>query len=328
MQESLLMPKKLIPAFKDYLWGGEKLRTEFKKQSDLAVLAESWEFSVHPDGLAKVVVDQEEITLKQYIDEYLTAKELGTAVNKPIDETVLIKLIDAKKDLSIQVHPKDDYARKFEGDNGKTEMWVILDSDPGAFVYYGMKETVTKEQFRKAIEENTVLNYLNKVPVQKGDIIFVPAGTIHAIGEGTMLCEIQQCSNVTYRVYDFNRKDAFGKTRELHVDKALEVLNLEAMVPNKAADELLIDANDYVLEAIRHCEYFDVKRADVTGTMPYQLHDTSFVVVNFTEGSGEFIWKEQYFEFKKGDSFFIPAQKAEIKITGDCQVLFTTIPAK
>lgn len=328
MQESLLIPKKLIPAFKDYLWGGEKLRTEFKKQSDLAILAESWEFSVHPDGLAKVIVDNQEITLKQYIAEYLTAKELGTTLNKPIDETVLIKLIDAKKDLSIQVHPKDEYARKYEGDNGKTEMWVILDSDPDAFVYYGMKETVTKEQFRKAIEENTVLQYLNKVPVQKGDIIFVPAGTIHAIGEGTMLCEIQQCSNVTYRVYDFNRKDASGKTRELHVDKALEVLNLEKMIPNKAADEVLKDCEDYVFEAIRHCEYFDVKRANIMKKMIYQIHEQSFVVVNFTEGNGNFIWQEQSFEFKKGDTFFIPAQESEIQINGHCQVLFTTIPAK
>lgn len=196
---------KLKPSCKDYLWGGHRLVEEYGKEYDGDVLAESWELSCHPDG-PSVIVNGDHVgkTLQQYIEEEGKGV-LGTHCGRFRDFPILIKFIDAKDNLSIQVHPDNRYALKNEGQYGKTEMWYVMDAGKDAFLYYGFKKEVSKEEFEKRIKENTLLEVLNAVPVQKGDVLFIESGTIHAIGKDILIVEIQQNSNVTYRVYDYGR---------------------------------------------------------------------------------------------------------------------------
>ncbi|MCR5025201.1 MAG: class I mannose-6-phosphate isomerase, partial [Lachnospiraceae bacterium] len=228
---------KLKPACKDYLWGGERLKKEYGIEYDGDPLAEAWVLSCHPDGLS--VIDSGEHkgkTLSEYI---------GRNADKTLGFPVLIKLIDAKQNLSIQVHPDDEYAMSHEGQKGKTEMWYILDSAPDAFIYYGFKKEISKEEFEQRIRDNTITEVLNKVRVKKGEAYFIKAGTLHAIGAGCLIAEVQQNSNVTYRIYDYDRVGADGKRRELHIDKALDVTDRRPPEPYKADGDYLAS-----------CEYF------------------------------------------------------------------------
>ena len=217
---------RLAPAFKDYLWGGTRLRDEYGKNCDFDKVAESWELSCHKDG-PSVVADGEDkgLTLREYIEKHGKAV-LGTDCEAFEDFPILIKLIDAKDNLSVQVHPDNDYAQRVEGEYGKTEMWYIVDCDEGAELLYGFKHEISKEEFAERIANNTLLDVTNNVPVHKGDVFFIKAGTLHAIGKGILIAEIQQNSNTTYRIYDYGRVGKDGKPRELHVEKAKDVTKL------------------------------------------------------------------------------------------------------
>jgi len=216
---------KLKPGCKDYLWGGSKLIREYGKEYAGDVLAETWELSCHPDGPS--VIDGGEYagwTLAEYIEKKGKAV-LGSSCSRLQDFPILIKLIDAKDNLSIQVHPDNQYALENEGQYGKTEMWYVLDAGEDAFLYYGFDKEISLEEFSGRIQEDTLTEVLHAVPVQKGDVLFIEAGTIHAIGKDILIAEIQQNSNVTYRVYDYGRTGKDGKKRELHIEKALAVTN-------------------------------------------------------------------------------------------------------
>ena len=243
---------KIHPACKQYLWGGEKLIREYGISSPKTPLAEAWVLSAHPDGDSRISFSDEacfsEGTVssegkessegrsfsegdscshgESFADYLKSHPEAAGSLGKafPFFPT-LIKLIDAKKVLSIQVHPDDSFALSREGQYGKTEMWIVLEREEGAFLYFGFQKDYTEEEIRRAIEEENFPSLLCKVMVEPGDVFFIPAGTVHAIGAGILLAEVQQNSNLTYRVYDYGRKDAQGNTRELHVEKALEVMN-------------------------------------------------------------------------------------------------------
>ena len=216
---------------KDYLWGGNRLREEYGKKSDADKIAESWELACHKDGSSILTTGADAgKDLREYLDEHGTGF-LGTNCAGCTTVPVLIKLIDAKQDLSIQVHPDDDYAMRVEGEPGKTEMWYIMDAAPGAALYYGLNRAVSKEEFAKRIQEQTLTEILNRVEVKPGELYFIPSGTLHAIGAGILLAEIQQNSNTTYRVYDYGRRGADGKLRPLHIEKALDVTNLSPIAP-------------------------------------------------------------------------------------------------
>ena len=217
-----MRPFELIPPIKDYIWGGTKLREEFGKESGLERLAESWELSCHKDGVSVISGGEfDGMTLSEFVEEHPEA--LGKNCGRFEFFPVLIKLIDARDDLSVQVHPDDDYAMRVEGGYGKTEVWYVIDCEEGAELIYGFAEETDSDTFRRAIEEGTLLDIVNRVPVKKGDVFFIEAGTLHAIGKGILIAEIQQNSNTTYRVYDYGRLGADGKPRELHIDKALDV---------------------------------------------------------------------------------------------------------
>lgn len=316
--------EKLTPAFKDYLWGGTKLRDIYHKPCDFDKVAESWELSTHPAGESRLLTDGKPgVTLREYIETAGKAV-LGANCEKFAEFPVLIKLIDAKDPLSIQVHPSDEYALKNEGEYGKTEMWVVIDCEPGAFLYFGVNRELTREEFRERIENNTVCEVLNRVEVHPGDVFFIESGTIHAIGAGILIGEIQQNSNLTYRVYDYDRRGADGKPRELHVEKALRVSKL---TPSDTAEKLgkVETVAGGTVQDLASCEYFTTQRITASGTVTLTADETSFVSLLVTSGSGKVAGCENTVEFVAGDSLFVPAGAGEVTIMGDCTVLKTTV---
>lgn len=312
---------RLQPSFKDYLWGGHRLVEEYNKQYAGEILAESWELSCHPDGPSRILNGTYAgKTLAEYIEA--EGKEvLGKNCKGFKDFPILIKLIDAKDNLSIQVHPDNQYALKNEGQYGKTEMWVICDCKEGAFLYYGFKKEISKEEFEKRIKEDTLLEVLNAVPVHKGDVFFIEAGTIHAIGKDIVIAEIQQNSNVTYRVYDYGRVGKDGKKRDLHIAKALDVTNRGPVVKREE------DGSH-----IASCDYFTVDKLSLDGeakkTSAGYVDEGSFLSILFLEGNGSIRCGKETMEFNKGDSFFMPAGSGEYEVSGKCEALVTTIGEK
>lgn len=305
---------KLIPSQKDYLWGGRRLIDEYGKKSEKEKLAETWELSAHKDGPS--IIENGSFKGKNLL-EYIEIQGktvLGKNCKELRDFPILIKLIDANDNLSIQVHPNDEYALKNENQYGKTEVWVVLDATEDACLYFGFKEEISREEFKKRIEEDTLLEVLNKEKVKKGDVFFIKAGTIHAIGAGIMIAEIQQSSNVTYRVYDFGRVDKDGNKRELHIEKALDVTN------RKKVERIM---KDYPL--IAECEYFRVEKIDATH-FEGRVGEDSFQSLLFLNGRGVIRNKDTELSFQKGDSFFLPSGLNEYQVDGEFSALLTRIP--
>ena len=317
-------PILLKPAFKDYLWGGTKLRTQFGKQCDLDKIAESWELSAHKDGESTVASGVfASLSLSEYIDK--CGKEiLGSRAMEFENFPILIKLIDAKDKLSIQVHPSDEYALINEGEYGKTEVWYVMSAEEGASLYYGFDKEISKEEYKKRIEDNTITDVLKKVEAKKGDIFFIEPGTVHAIGAGLLICEVQQNSNTTYRVCDYARRGADGKLRELHIDKALDVSCLSPVKPN---DELgkVSEKNGYTSELIAKCKYFTCEKitSNTKATLP--LDTQSFRSVVVTDGSCALGCAGEALSLKAGDSVFIPAQNGAFAIEGECEFLLSYV---
>ncbi len=306
------------PVVKDCIWGGDRLKKEWNIETSLDKAAEAWVLSCHPDG--SCVIDGGEFdgrTLGDVI-RILGKEVLGTNAAGCDDLPILVKLIDAKDDLSIQVHPDDDYALKHEHQRGKTEAWYILDALPGSVLYHGFKSDVSKEEFSRRISEGTLTEILNRESVKRGDVFFIPPGTLHAIGGGILLAEIQQSSNVTYRIYDYDRRDASGNKRELHVDKALEVTQRKR--PERAASG----------EHIAQCAYFTVDRASCAesgGEVTCVTGPGSFTHILVTDGEGELSQKSgtEAFACRKGDSFFVTAGSGEWTIRGSAEFLTTRV---
>ena len=311
-------PIKLSPAFKDYLWGGVRLKTEFHKNSDLVPLAESWELSAHKDGQSVVCGGEyDSMTLTAYL-EAVGRDALGENCRKYDYFPLLIKLIDAKGDLSVQVHPSDAYALEKEGEYGKTEMWYILDCEPGACLYYGFARDVSREEYRSAIAEGKLTELLNRVEVKRGDVFFIPAGTVHTIGAGILICEIQQNSNTTYRVYDYMRRDKDGNLRPLHVEKAIDV----SCLSRSPALPEIGDGDD---ELLASCQYFTVRRLRMHGAGVIKAGKDSFRSLMVTEGEGVLQYEGGELSFGKGDSILIPAQDGEFQISGECELIQSTV---
>ena len=312
---------KLIPTGKDYLWGGTRLRDEYGKKIDMTPLAESWECSVHPDGPSFVANGQYKgKTLKEVLDEH--PEYIGTKANGVFP--ILAKFIDAKKDLSVQVHPDDEYARENENDNGKTEMWYIIDAEEGASLIYGFKHKVTKEILERAIERGELDKHLQKVEVHKGDLYFVPAGTVHGIGKGILLAEIQESSNVTYRVYDYDRVDKNGKKRPLHFDKAVQVMDMGVVPDIKQKRRMVRYYPGCSRELLCRCKYFETERIQVTKGFSFSVREESFQVLMCLAGYGQVeVDGDKPVRFTKGETVFLPAGIGRCLIIGDATLLKT-----
>ena len=319
-----MKPFLLKAPIKDYIWGGTKLREIFGKETELDRLAESWELSCHPDG--ECIIDGGDFDGMK-LSEFVSAhpETVGNSFRSGNSFPVLVKLIDAKNDLSVQVHPNDDYAHKYENDNGKTEMWYIISADPGAELVYGFKDKITKDEFRRAIDDNTLMDKVNRVPVKQGDVFFIEPGTLHAIGKGILIAEIQQSSNVTYRVYDYGRLGADGKPRQLHVEKALEVTNTEPADHRRPVYGMELDG--VVTQLLADCNYFIVNRHRIIKEAEFAADKNSFAHVLVIGGSGGELVADNYrLELKMGTSVFVPAGTGAFAIKGNCDIIITTIP--
>ena len=245
-------PMKLIPATVEAVWGGTRLMDgKWNKKGVGANIAESWELACHEKGESMIV--NGEFSSRKLSGVLLDNPDfLGKKGKEFSFFPILVKLIDSKDNLSIQVHPNDEYAMRVEGEYGKTEMWYIVDAKKGGGVYCGFKEPISKEQLAKALAEGKITDYLNFIEVKKGDCLFIPAGTVHAICGGILLCEVQQNSSITYRLYDYDRVDGNGNKRQLHIDKAIEVTDTSKVVKANENSEK-IDENALMLAS---CKYF------------------------------------------------------------------------
>ena len=290
---------KLIPTGKDYLWGGTRLRDEYGKKINMTPLAESWECSVHPDGPSFVANGQYKgKTLKEVLDEH--PEYIGTKANGVFP--ILAKFIDAKKDLSVQVHPDD--------------------AEEGASLIYGFKHKVTKEILERAIERGELDKHLQKVEVHKGDLYFVPAGTVHGIGKGILLAEIQESSNITYRVYDYDRVDKNGKKRQLHFDKAVQVMDMGVVPDIKQKKRMVKYYPGCSRELLCRCKYFETERIQVTKGFSFSVRKESFQVLMCLDGYGQVeVDGDKPVRFTKGETVFLPAGIGRCLIIGDTTVL-------
>ena len=296
---------KLRPYIKEIVWGGNTLR-DYGKVFKGKNIAECWELSLHKEGSS--IIDSGE-QKGQLLADVLTKEDCGPKCDKFEFFPTLIKLIDAKRELSVQVHPSDEYALKNYHSFGKTEMWYILEATPGAGIYLGFNKDTTKEEVKQRIKDNTLVDILNFIDVRPGDCYFVKSGTVHAIGGGITLFEVQQNSALTFRLYDWGKLDMDGKPRELHIKQSLKVLDYKKFEPTKFDRPLLGE-----------CDYFSTSEHLVAEKSKISANMGSFISLTFVEGSG----KLNDITYKKGDTFFIPHGKsAEIK--GDGKYLLTTI---
>ena len=298
---------KLTPACKDNIWGGNKLR-KYGKESDKDRIAESWELSFTDGGEARIEDGRT-------MNEAFPRSAWGTSSEKFHAFPVLTKFIDAMDKLSVQVHPSDDYALANEGQFGKTEMWYVVEADEGAGLYMGLERECDSDEFARAVADGSVEKLLSFKKVKRGDVYFIPSGTIHAIGAGTVIFEIQQNSTLTYRLYDYMRRDKDGNLRELHVDKAMKVSLLE---PYKETE---FDANDESL--IGKCEYFETRKYQLNFTkISFNVENDSFLSITCVGGNGTIEGEKM----SLGDTFFIPAGSGEITVDGDAEIIAVKLP--
>ncbi len=322
-----LYPLRMRSVYKDYVWGGGAIKDVFKKKTPFKKTAESWEVACHKDG--KSVVDNG-ARAGRTLEEL--AKTMGESLLGSLCETeqfpLLFKIIDAQSNLSVQVHPDDQYAATHEnGERGKTEMWVIFDAKPGAKIAYGFNQEITAEEFKKAISTDRLQELLRFIEVEKGDCFFIDAGRVHAIGEGILIAEIQQNSNATYRVYDWGRMGEDGKPRPLHIEKAIETCNFDYEEDYEKMQALLIEEEGADRSMLVCCRYFAAEHVKVTDIAQEKADGRSFHIIFFTFGSGEIAFGDgKTMEFVKGESYVIPADMGEYTISGKCKYLKSYIP--
>ena len=303
-KEMWKMVYKLTPSLHDNIWGGNRLR-KYGKKSDADRIAESWELSF-------VFGNEAKIEDGRSLSEAFSREDWGDNCRGFEFFPTLTKFIDARDKLSVQVHPSDEYALSNEGQYGKTEMWYVVDAEPGAGLYMGLSREVSKEEFASRVKDGTVEQILSFREVKPADVFFIPAGTVHAIGAGVLIYEIQQNSTLTYRLYDYMRVDKDGKLRELHVDKALDVCDLSVYRPTRFGED----------EIIGKCKYFEVERMEVSGKAYVGVTKDSYVALSVVSGSGSCDGTPA----TAGDSFFAPASNGEISLEGNMTVLVVRTP--
>lgn len=269
-----LYPFLFSPVLKDYIWGGRNLETRLNRQLPEGIIAESWEIAAHKDGTTSISNGPLAGTPLTQLLETFGLDLIGERSKWALERDkfpLLIKLLDANRNLSVQVHPRDEYALEHEGNElGKTEMWVVLHADQDAEVILGVKEGTTADSFKQGIIDGALEPYLHHIPVKTGDHINVPAGSLHAIMGGLLIAEIQQNSNTTYRVYDWNRLGHDGKPRPLHVDKALEVINFAQVEPTKSDATLVANQDGIRREQLNQTEYFTVERVTMGANTTFE----------------------------------------------------------
>ena len=313
-----LYPIVFEPILKERIWGGTKLKTEFNKNITSEITGESWELS-NVKGDVSVISngEYEGKSLNDLISEFPEAI-LGAKIYKQFgtEFPLLFKFIDAKEDLSIQVHPNDELAKKRHNSFGKTEMWYVMQADENARIVVGFKENSSKEEYVENLENKSLLSILKEVPVKKGDVFFLETGTIHAIGAGIVIAEIQQTSDITYRVYDWDRVDAEGKSRELHIDLALDAINYHTTDTEKVYSKEENKSNLVV-----NCPYFTTNYFPLNGEVSVKKTNDSFTVYMCMEGNFDLELNGRQWSYKKGDTILIPAALKNFNLNGNAILL-------
>ena len=298
-------PLKLTPVTKSIIWGGKKIPELFGIGEKGSSVAEAWMLACRGDGMN--IIENGEYAGRT-LEEYMKAS--GMEGNFPL----LVKIIDAADKLSVQVHPDDEYAHAHGIDQGKTEMWYILDAEPGAKLVYGVKEGVTASQVADAAKEGSCEEDLTYVPVKKGDCFFIPAGLVHAIGEGILIAEIQQNSNTTYRLYDYERRDKDGNKRELHIESARETIKTKFESGKAIVNNVVIDDEDMKLTILCSCEFFSASKCNLAPGKRNELFCGNGIIHFLcTEGNGFIEYDGERYPIKKGDSYLLPAS-----LSGKC----------
>ena len=318
-----MYPLLLKAPIKDYIWGGTRLKTEFGFETDKEIAAEGWMLSCHKDGTNTVLNGEFKGKALTEVLEMWGAEALGKNAERFTYFPLLIKLIDAKDKLSVQVHPDDAYALENEGEYGKTEMWYVVDCDEGSSLIYGFNREISKEEFEERIKDNTLSEVCNYVPVKKGDVFFIGAGTLHAIGEGILIAEVQQNSNTTYRVSDYGRLGADGKPRPLHIEKAVDVTKREPATVAYGNVGVTENTDFGSVRELAECDFFKVKLINLSGKTEISEKD-SFVSLLVLSGEVTLDWGDEIINAKKGDSIFIPADM-KISLSGEGQVLYSRV---
>ncbi len=324
----MFYPIKFKPVYKEYIWGGRNLE-KFKGNLPKGNIAESWEISTHKDGMSIVMNGElEGKTLHEIVQQYgheFVGNELPKSA---IDKfPLLIKLIDANDKLSVQVHPHDEYALVNEKENGKNEMWYIVEAKPGAQIIYDVKPNITKEDFEKAVKEGQIAKCLKHVKVSKGDFINIPAGVIHAIGDGIIIAEIQQSSNTTYRLYDYDRVDVEGKKRPLHIEKALDVINFDSHKRKENIEGIKIDLTENSYKIIKSAnENFVVEIYEIDGNVCENTYKGKFHIYVLVDGAGKIKYRNDSIYIRAGESVLIPAGLESYELEGTFRALKTYVP--
>ncbi|MCQ6559043.1 type I phosphomannose isomerase catalytic subunit [Paenibacillus mendelii] len=317
-------PLQFKPEMKERIWGGRALE-QFGLELPDGVIGEGWMIGDHPNGTTKVMNGElaglglDEIREK-YGREFFGTKGFSERNGR---FPLLIKLLDCNDDLSVQVHPTDTYAGLPEGELGKTEMWYILEAAPGATILYGLQENVDRAALASAIEEGRVMDCLQEVPVEAGDAFYIPAGTVHALRAGVVVAEIQQNSDTTYRLYDYNRPGLDGKLRELHIEDSLNVIAYDGSGAARMKTDA-IGSNEWL--QIAESPYFVVEKGIVSA--PWQLTTTSesFVILVVAGGTGSLSWDGGKLNVKAGECFLLPASLGSYELDGSMTVLRSVTP--
>lgn len=320
----MIHPMRLAPCYKDYLWGGSVLKDRFGKLDAPEVTAESWELACHPDGVSRV---------SGGLCDGMTIQELGELDRAgfwgrdcPQGEfPVLVKLIDAKRDLSVQVHPSDETALRERGERGKAEMWYVVDCLPHSHIYYGFSQRVSRAEFLRRAADGTICQVLNRVPVAPGDVFYILPGTVHAIGAGILIAEIQQNSNTTFRVFDYQRRGPDGQLRPLHLERAAEVADYVPVVPQECRANSSMSFPGFSMAEMFSCKYFKAYRIDIRGSVTLCCNGRSFHHILCVNGGGWIQHQGVSYPLEQGQSYFMPARLGEYQISGTCRVLLSRV---
>jgi len=313
-----IYPLQFDPILKERIWGGEKLNSVLNKPITSKITGESWEIST-VEGDVSVISNGtlKGISLNKLIDNFPN-EVLGTHVFEKFGNQfpLLFKYLDAKTDLSIQVHPNDELAKKRHNSFGKTEMWFIMQADEGSRIIVGFKDNSNAKEYVSHLEDNTLLEVLEEVKVKTGDVFFLETGTVHAIGAGLLVAEIQQTSDITYRLYDFDRVDSEGNKRELQVDLALDAINYNKVQTQKVYKKDVNISNEMV-----NCQYFTTNYLNLSGELKITKSTSSFTVYMCTDGEFQLEYNKVHYNYSKGDTLLIPAAMSEFSISGNAIVL-------
>lgn len=324
----MLYPFKFQPAFKDYIWGGRSFEKLGKIIPD-GIVAESWEISSHPDGVSTIINGElAGMPLDEAVKKF--GRELvGTSLpDKDVEKfPLLVKFIDANQKLSVQVHPEDEYAFINEnGELGKNEMWYILSANPGAKLIYDVNPGITREDFANAVNEDRIESCLKYIEVNEGDTLNIPAGLVHAIGDGIVLAEIQQNSNTTYRVFDYNRVDKNGNTRPLHIEKALDVIDFKNAGRPEKFPGITVKLGNSSKTVLVANKYFAVEKLRVKGDLKDNSDGSRFYIYVITKGNGKINWNDNEIFVQAGESILIPASTGNYTLSGEFEALRSYVP--